>query len=70
MAYINGNHCCNCQYWDGSRKVSAFKDKAEVKSLGDMGICLNKRSANTKGESCRADKPANCNHFEKWERLK
>lgn len=70
MAYINGEHCCNCQYWNGPRKVSVFKDKSDVKSMGNMGICLNKRSNSTKGKEYRADKPANCNHFEKWEQLK
>jgi hypothetical protein len=70
MAIINGNHCCNCLYWDGPRKVSAFKDKAEVKSLGDLGVCLNAKSASTKGKSKRADQATNCNQFRKWDHLK
>jgi len=70
MAYFQGNVCCNCQYWDGQRKVSSFKDKAEVRSSSDKGSCTCSKSVNTKGKPRAANQVANCNHFEKWDQLK
>ena len=70
MPYSNEKCCCNCQFWGGPRKVSAFKDKAEVRSMSDQGEWLNKSSAQTRGRSQRADHPSNCNHYEKWDQLK
>ena len=69
MAFITGDYCANCQFWDGPRKVSAVKGKAEVKSLSDQGVCMNRQSANTKGRPRKADQISNCNHFEKWDQL-
>lgn len=68
MAYVNGKCCCNCQYWSGTGKVSAFKDKAEVKSIADQGICQNRKATNAKGRPQRADHPNNCGGFEKWDK--
>ena len=70
MAFINSDCCANCQFWDGSRKVSSFKKFAEVKSASDQGICLNKKSANSKGRPQRADHPKTCGGFQKWDQLK
>ncbi len=70
MAILGGTVCANCQFWDGARKVSAFKNKAEVRSLNDQGVCTNKQSANSKGKSRKANQINNCNHFVKWDQLK
>ncbi len=69
MAYSNAKCCSNCQYWDGPRKVSAFKNMAEVRSMADMGVCQNKKSTNTKGRPQRADHPCSNICFEKWNKL-
>ncbi len=70
MAYSNGNCCANCQFWDGERKVSSLKDKAEFKAFGDMGLCLNSKSANTKGKMKRADNVCSRSTFVKWDQLR
>ena len=70
MAYADAKICCNCQYWDGPRKVSAFKKMSEVRSMADKGVCLNRKCPMTKGRPQRADHPNNCNGFEKWDQLK
>ena len=70
MAIIGGKYCCNCQYWEGSRRLSAFKNKVEVRSGSDEGICTNSRSANSRGKSRKANQAATCNHFEKWDEIK
>lgn len=70
MATIAGKNCCNCQYWNGARKVTFSKDRAEVKSSAEKGICMNNKSFSTKGKSRDAGQAANCNHFERWDQLK
>ena len=69
MAYADAKICCNCQYWDGPRKVSAFKKMSEVKTMSDQGVCLNRRAVNTKGRPQRAGQPSTCGVFEKWDEL-
>lgn len=69
MPYADAKICCNCQYWAGYRKVSAFKKMSEVKSMADKGECLNRKAVNTKGRPQRADHPSTCGKFEKWDEL-
>ncbi len=70
MPFSNAKCCCNCQYWDGDRKVSPFKNMAEVKTMSDKGVCMNKKAVNSKGRPHRADHPDNCGGYEKWDQLK
>lgn len=70
MAIFSMKCCATCQYWDGNRKVSAFKDKSEVKYMSDEGACLNNKSASSRGKKYRADHPSNCNHYVRWDQLK
>ncbi len=69
MAYLSTKCCANCQFWDSERKVGPIKDKAEIKSFGDTGLCLNNKCANWKGKMCRADKTS-CSGFVKWDQLR
>ena len=67
--YINGKHCCNCQYWNGPRKTNrALGSKAEIKNLSDLGLCTNPKGVNVKGKEWRADK-SSCSSFQKWDQL-
>ena len=69
MPYSASSICANCQFWGGPRKASAFKGQAEVRSWGDQGVCMNRRSANTQGKMKNANQVSNCGHFEKWDQL-
>jgi|GEM_PF-3252741 len=70
MAFVNGKCCCNCQYWNGPRRVGVFKDKADVKQLTDVGVCVNSSSVQTKGRQQKANQLSTCNRFEKWDQLR
>ena len=70
MTIYNSGYCASCQYWDGPRKVSVFKDKADVKSSDDKGVCTNKKAANFRGKTKKAREGFGCNYFEKWDQLK
>ncbi len=67
----NSKCCCNCQFWDGPRKVCFSKDRAEVKSMSDQGVCTNKKTTNLKGNTYKADHMCpTSSYFVKWDQLK
>ncbi len=58
-------NCVTCQFWGGTRKASAFRDRAEYSSDQDKGECVGgawNRSQMTAMSTCR--------QWEKWGVLK
>ena len=69
MSIVNGEKMCgNCEYWNGSRKVSSVKTKAETTGDG-MGICTCPKGAN-KGHKLQAIAVKNCPYLTRWGQLK
>ena len=63
--------CATCQFWDGPRKLDAFKKNVEVYGAGaEKGTCTNRRAANASGKQWEGRHAANCGSaYQKWEEL-
>ena len=69
MSIVNNEKMCgNCQFWDGDRKVSVYKTKAETTGNG-MGVCICPQSP-SKGCKEMAIAIKNCRCLTKWDELK
>lgn len=68
MIVNNEKMCGNCEFWEGSRKVSFQKTKAETVG-GSMGKCICPKCPES-GTKKDAGAIKNCRKFVKWSKLK